>query len=152
MGESPKVNPENLLEIVKGAYQGKVVLPEFQRSFVWGREDIEEFLASILQGYFVGTFLMLDTSPDSPLFPFRPVEGLAQVNGQANPKEHSTVRLVLDGQQRITSVFYALYAPAIPLRNSKHPYKFYLSKLALIRRRHKYARGPLEEGCWFPLS
>ncbi|BDG19062.1 hypothetical protein TthSNM11_12650 [Thermus thermophilus] len=26
------------------------------------------------------------------------------------------------------------------------------SKLALIRRRHKYARGPLEEGCWFPLS
>lgn len=126
MGESPKVNPENLLEIVKGAYQGKVVLPEFQRSFVWGREDIEEFLASILQGYFVGTFLMLDTSPDSPLFPFRPVEGLAQVNGQANPKEHSTVRLVLDGQQRITSVFYALYAPAIPLRNSKHPYKFYL--------------------------
>ncbi|KHG65684.1 hypothetical protein QT17_05265 [Thermus sp. 2.9] len=126
MGESPKVNPENLLEIVKGAYQGKVVLPEFQRSFVWEREDIEEFLASILQGYFVGTFLMLDTSPDSPLFPFRPVEGLAQVNGQANPKEHSTVRLVLDGQQRITSVFYALYAPAIPLRNSKHPYKFYL--------------------------
>ncbi|BDG24943.1 hypothetical protein TthSNM33_21370 (plasmid) [Thermus thermophilus] len=27
-----------------------------------------------------------------------------------------------------------------------------VSKLALIRRRHKYARGPLEEGCWFPLS
>lgn len=126
MTESPKANPENLLEIVKGAYQGKVVVPEFQRSFVWGREDIEEFLASILQGYFVGTFLMLDTSPDSPMFPFRSVEGLDKVNGQANPAQHSTVRLVLDGQQRITSVFYALYAPEIPLRYSKHPYKFYL--------------------------
>lgn len=124
--ENPKANPENLLEIVKDAYQGKVVVPEFQRSFVWGREDIEEFLASVLQGYFVGTFLMLDTSPDHPLFPFRPVEGLDYVNGQANPKQHSTVRLVLDGQQRITSIFYALYAPDISLRNSKHPYKFYL--------------------------
>lgn len=126
MTESAKANPENLLEIVKSAYQAKVVVPEFQRSFVWGREEIEEFLASILQGYFVGTFLMLDTSPDRPMFLFRPVEGLDTLNGQANPKQYATVRLVLDGQQRITSVFYALYAPNIPLKWSKHPYKFYL--------------------------
>lgn len=124
--ESPKANPENLLEIIRGAFNAKVVVPEFQRSFVWGREDIEQFLASILQGYFVGTFLMLDTPTDSPMFPPRLVEGLEQINGQANPKQHATVRLVLDGQQRVTSVFYALYAPEIPLRNSKHPYKFYL--------------------------
>lgn len=122
----PKANPENLLEIVKDAYRAKVVVPEFQRSFVWSRENIEEFLASILQGYFVGTFLMLDTTPEHPMFPFRMVEGLETVNGQVNPGQHSTVRLVLDGQQRITSVFYALYAPDIPLRYSKHPYRFYL--------------------------
>lgn len=126
MTESPKANPETLLEIVKGVYQAKVVVPEFQRSFVWGRENIEEFLASILQGYFVGTFLMLDTHPENPIFPFRKIEGLEQINGRADPAQHSTVRLVLDGQQRITSVFYALYAPEIPLRYSKHPYKFYL--------------------------
>ncbi|GBD08525.1 hypothetical protein HRbin22_00765 [Candidatus Thermoflexus japonica] len=114
------------MEIVEGAYHGKVVVPEFQRSFVWGREDIEEFLASVLQGYFVGTFLMLDTSPDSPLFPFRLVEGVEEANNHANPQKYSTVRLVLDGQQRITSVFYVLYAPKIPLRNTKHPYRFYL--------------------------
>ncbi|MBC7098254.1 DUF262 domain-containing protein [Candidatus Bipolaricaulota bacterium] len=126
MTESPKANPENLLEIVKGAYQAKVVVPEFQRSFVWGGEDIEEFLASIFQGFFVGTFLMLDTSPDNPMFPYRKVEGVEEVNHQANPAQHATVRLILDGQQRITSVFYALYAPDIPLRHSRHPYKFYL--------------------------
>ncbi len=124
--DSPKAHPENLLEIVKDAYRAKVVVPEFQRFFVWGRENIEEFLASIIQGYFVGTFLMLDTDPERPMFPFRTVEGLEMVNGQASPRQHSTVRLVLDGQQRITSVFYALYAPDIPLRYSKHPYRFYL--------------------------
>ncbi len=89
---------ENFLEIVRGAYQGEVVLPEFHHPFVWGRKDIEELLASVLQECFVGTFLMVDTSPGKPLFLFRLVEGLAQVNGQANPKQHSTVRLVLDGR------------------------------------------------------
>lgn len=124
--ETPKANPENLLGLIQDAYNGKIVLPEFQRSFVWGRESIEEFLASILHGYFVGTFLMLDTPATSPMFPFRPVEGLEYVNKQATLANHPTVRLVLDGQQRISSVFYALYAPDIPLHNAKHPYKFYL--------------------------
>ena len=124
--ETPKANPENLLAIINDAFQGKVVVPEFQRSFVWARQDIEELLASILQGYFVGTFLLLDTSADQPMFPFRPVEGLDQVNSQAAPHLHTTVRLVLDGQQRVTSLFYALYEPEIPLRWTQYPYKFYL--------------------------
>jgi len=124
--EAPKANPENLLDIVRDAYRAKVVVPEFQRAFVWSREDIEEFMASVLQGYFVGTFLLLDTPTHSPMFPFRTVEGLEQVNRLARPEQHATVRLVLDGQQRITSVFYVLYAPDIPLRYARYPYTFFL--------------------------
>jgi len=124
--ETPKANPDRLLAICEGAYEGKVVVPEFQRSFIWARNDIEELLVSILQGYFIGTFLMLDTPTDQPMFPFRPVEGLDQVNSTADPRRHSTVRLVLDGQQRITSIFYVLYEPDIPLRWTVHPYRFFL--------------------------
>jgi uncharacterized protein with ParB-like and HNH nuclease domain len=58
---------------LEDAFDGKVVIPEFQRSFVWAREDIEELLLSILQGYFLGTFLMLDTPTDRPMLPFRSV-------------------------------------------------------------------------------
>ncbi|MDR7573963.1 MAG: DUF262 domain-containing protein, partial [Armatimonadota bacterium] len=123
--DPPKANPESLLGIMRDAYEGKVVIPEFQRSFVWAREDIEELLVSVLQGYFVGTFLMLDTPTDRRMFPFRPVEGLQEVNGSARPHNHPTVRLVLDGQQRITSLFYVLYEPRIPLRNAKNPYRFF---------------------------
>ncbi len=123
--ETPKANPENLLSIIGEAHSGKVVIPEFQRSFVWGREDIEELLVSILQGYFIGTFLMLDTSPDKPMFPFRTVEGLEYVNSGAAPRHHSTVRLALDGQQRISSLFYVLYEPPIPLKYARNPYKFF---------------------------
>lgn len=123
--DTPKANPENLIQIMRAAYDGKVVIPEFQRSFVWTREDIEELLVSILQGYFVGTFLMLDTPTEQPMFPFRLVEGVQQVNPSARAHNHATVRLVLDGQQRVTSLFYVLYEPPLPLRNTKNPYKFY---------------------------
>lgn len=130
--ESPKANPEKLLSIIQQAYEGKVVLPEFQRSFVWGREDIEQLLVSILQGYFIGTFLFLDSPPAQPMFHFRTIEGLDKVNPSAQPSSHTLVRLVLDGQQRITSVFYALYEPEIPLRNSRKPHRFYLRLDALM--------------------
>jgi hypothetical protein len=126
-GNSFTAVSENFLKIIGEVHSAKIVIPVgFQRSFVWSRDDIEELLTSILYGYFIGTFLILETPANKPMFPFEPVEGLKKVNNQANPKNHTTVRLVLDGQQRITSLFYALYEPDIPLRGSKNPYRFYL--------------------------
>lgn len=124
--EAPKANPESLLKIVMDAYEGRVVLPEFQRPFVWPRDSIEELLTSILQGYFVGTFLLLDTPADHAMFPFRLVEGLEETNPKADPQRHMTVRLVLDGQQRITSVFYVLFNPHVPLKSARYPHRFFL--------------------------
>jgi len=129
--ETPKANPENLVNLIEQAYHGKLVLPEFQRAFVWTRENIEELLVSILQGYFIGTFLILDTPPERALFPFRLVEGRDKLHPPAGADKHGTVRIVLDGQQRITSLFYVLHEPPIPLRNSRNPYQFFL-RLDLI--------------------
>ncbi|HIK28583.1 MAG: DUF262 domain-containing protein [Oscillatoriaceae bacterium SKW80] len=127
MPEAPKANPVNLMALIRDVYNAKVVVPEFQRSFVWTRQDIEDFLTSLLYGYFTGTFLMLETSATEPMFPFRSVEGVERVNPQVNWKDHGTVQLVLDGQQRITSLFYALYEPDITLSKGKKPYRFYLN-------------------------
>jgi hypothetical protein len=123
---APKANPETLLALIRSVYDGLVVVPRFQRPFVWKREDIEEVLASVLQGYFIGTFLMLDTPAKKPMFPYTTVEGVKQIEGTTRPSHNATVRLVLDGQQRITSLFYALYGPDIPLKGSKYPHKFFL--------------------------
>lgn len=119
--ESPKANPDNLLRIIENARRAKVVIPDFQRSFVWERDGIQDLLTSILRGYFMGMFLMLDTPSENAMFPFRPVEGV-----KIQSHRQATVRLVLDGQQRITSLFYALYEPDIPLQRAKYPHRFYL--------------------------
>ncbi len=130
--EAPKANPERLFDLIREAFIGKLVVPEFQRSFVWQRQDIEELLSSILQGYFIGTFLVLDTQTQQPMFPFRLMEGHDKIPF-AVPQSHTTVRLLLDGQQRISSLFYVLYEPDIPLQWSNHPHKFFLNLKEAIK-------------------
>jgi len=50
---------KSLMGLVRRASNGAIVLPEFQRNFVWSRDDITDLLISILRGYFIGTFLSL---------------------------------------------------------------------------------------------
>lgn len=123
--QAPGANPEKLMSLVNAAFDGKVVVPEFQRDFVWPRESIEELLTSLLSRYFVGTLLTLDTPAHAPLFPYRAVEGVRELRG-LTPAPTGTVRLILDGQQRLTSLVYAIHEPPIGLRWTSHPYKFFV--------------------------
>jgi len=123
--QAPGANPENLMSLVAAAFDGKVVVPEFQREFVWPRESVEELLTSLLNRYFVGTLLTLDTPAHDPLFPFRVLEGVGEIRGPMAPPA-GTVRLILDGQQRLTSLFYAINEPPIGLRGTTHPYRFFV--------------------------
>ena len=43
-----------LLELVRKAYHGEVMLPDFQRNFVWARNNIEELICSLLERMFIG--------------------------------------------------------------------------------------------------
>jgi hypothetical protein len=114
---------ENLLELVKKAYNGEVMLPDFQRNFVWARNDIEELICSLLERMFIGTFLIQHVNPVGVPFKVIPIEGADKVNGNFNPKPKI---IILDGQQRLTSLFYALYSPDIPLRYTTNPYAFFI--------------------------
>ncbi|MBI4298010.1 MAG: DUF262 domain-containing protein [Chloroflexi bacterium] len=132
MADWPKVNPEKLLTLVSDAYDGRLVLPEFQRSFVWSRQQVEDLLESVLQGYFIGNFLALEAYGSSRPFPPKLVEGVQELHLSVDVKTVSVKRYVLDGQQRITAIFYALYAPPIPLKGSKNPYKFFVNVEKLL--------------------
>lgn len=111
-------------ELLKEVYNGSVVLPEFQRSFIWEPEDIRELLVSILGNYVIGSILCLELYKDESPFALRLIEGVEKVNN--NVQMQSIVKILLDGQQRVTSLFYALYKPDISLKNKKNAYQFYL--------------------------
>jgi hypothetical protein len=93
------IEKEFLHSLLDEAAQGKAQLPEFQRGWVWPLENIRSLLASISLGYPVGTVMMLRTGGEVR-FKQRPIEGVT-ANGNAE-------RLILDGQQRLTSLFQAL--------------------------------------------
>jgi len=81
---------------------GDLQLPEFQRGWVWPQSNISSLVASISLGYPTGTLMLLQTG-GATNFKAR------LVNGTDTRKSSVTAqRLILDGQQRITSLYQAL--------------------------------------------
>lgn len=114
-----KPDKESIIDLMGDARKGELVLPEFQRSFIWDRQAIEELLVSVLNNYFIGTLLLLGVSPTNSPFKARKIEGIE--DGNLYPK-----RMILDGQQRMTSMHYALFGPDLSLKNTSYPYRFFL--------------------------
>lgn len=110
-----------LVGLVEQAHEGKLCLPDFQRSFVWEREQVADLLRSLLRRYFVGTLLLLRCDPQNPPFAPLPLRGAAPVYKEPRP-----ALLALDGQQRLTSLLYALTAPALGLKNSVQQRHFFV--------------------------
>jgi hypothetical protein len=93
---------QNLIAILRDVETGKLQLPDFQRSYVWGDVDTRSLIASVAKGFPIGALLTMKTGSDVRFAP-RPIEG-APDTGQ-EPAE-----LLLDGQQRVTSLYQALYS------------------------------------------
>ena len=114
---------KSLLDLAKKSYRGEVMLPDFQRNFVWTRQDVEELLKSLLENMFIGTFLVHNVEPSNPPFKTIAIEGATKVN--IDFRANSSL-LILDGQQRLSSYFYALYCPDSTLKNVSNPYRFFI--------------------------
>jgi hypothetical protein len=83
--------------------EGKLQLPDFQRGWVWDQDRIVDLLASISEGFPVGALMTLDSSGDVS-FAARPVEGAA------TPSAPKIEAYLLDGQQRMTSLYQSTFS------------------------------------------
>lgn len=88
-------------ELIGSIRKGDLILPEFQRGYVWNRDQVREYLSSLYRGYPSGSFLIWRT----------PTPGL--IRGAVQTSEGSVFQLILDGQQRLTTA-YALFEGAPP--------------------------------------
>lgn len=92
-------------DLVTDIHEGKLQLPDFQRGWVWDDNRIKALLASITNLYPVGAAMFLNYGNDSIHFKYRTIEGCPISSSDAKP-----TWLILDGQQRLTSIYSSLYS------------------------------------------
>ena len=97
---APKSLDTDLSELMREVGNGKAQLPEFQRNWTWDDNHIIGILASLSQGYPMGAIMRLTYGNENVKFKYRTIEGV--IAPGVTPEY-----LILDGQQRLTSMFRA---------------------------------------------
>src|SRR4051812_9104596 len=95
----------------------QLFVPAFQREYVWKRDDAKYLINSLIKGYPTGTMLTWETSSPPEL------KGKWKYNSS-----QGAVKLILDGQQRITTL-YILIRDKIPPYYTKDDIKTDITNL-----------------------
>ena len=98
-GSTFQTNPYDLSKLLEDCHRGAIQLPDFQRSWVWDEDRIKSLIASVSRAFPVGALMTLDTGGPVNFKP-RPIEG-----APPEAKDMSPNSLLLDGQQRMTSLY-----------------------------------------------
>lgn len=96
-------------------HTGKIQLPDFQRGWIWDDSRIKGILASVAKSFPIGAVMLLETGNENVRFRTKPVEGV-KLDGDIKPD-----LLILDGQQRITSLYQTIISnEVVTTRNEKN--------------------------------
>ena len=114
IGNTFRTAEPGLAELLNQIHHGDLQLPDFQRGWVWDDDHIRSLIASVSLSYPIGSVMLLETGGDGARFKPRAVQGAPVENG----KMPGT--LILDGQQRLTSLYLALRSgQAVPTKTEK---------------------------------
>jgi len=103
--EQPKPDSKKYSDLISEIQKGIIKIPKFQRDFVWSIDKTAKLLDSILKGYPIGTFILWQTDER-----INDIKNIGNLEIPQTP-DGTKVQYVLDGQQRITSL-YAAYLGA----------------------------------------
>jgi hypothetical protein len=98
----PEPHSMSISALASEIEKGIIKIPQFQRDFVWTKQKSAELLDSIIKGYPIGTFIFWKTKEE-----LRSIRNLGGLELPKTPKGDFIV-YVLDGQQRLTSIFAAV--------------------------------------------
>ncbi|MFQ6170953.1 DUF262 domain-containing protein [Oryzobacter sp. R7] len=97
------IDDPDLVDLLDGIDAGRVALPNFQRDFDWSDSDVRALLATVLNGWPMGSLLLIEGNAETrDFYDPRPFEFAPPLAGIPDT-------IVLDGQQRLTSLYAALY-------------------------------------------
>lgn len=106
--------PLTIAEVMRDITANKYVLPSIQREYVWDTEQIETLFDSLMRDYPIGAFLFWEVEKkkllDYDFYEFMKYyhEKTATHNNKIDLKGIDGVTAVLDGQQRLTSIYIGL--------------------------------------------
>lgn len=130
--------PITISEVINDIHSKKYLLPSIQREFVWSPEQITMLFDSLMRDYPINSFLFWKV-PKEKASEFKFYEFLReyhQKDNRHNPKANingsDDVMAVLDGQQRLTSLYIALkgsYANKIAYKKWDNPLAYPKKKL-----------------------
>ena len=110
----PQPTQANYSNLINDISRGQIKIPQFQRDFVWSLQKSAALMDSVIKGYPIGTFIFWATK-----------DRLRSVRDLGNqelppPKDGEAVSFVLDGQQRLTSLFATLNGLKIERDSGQH--------------------------------
>lgn len=119
MKDSQKPDHVSLGNIVGRLREGRYVIPDFQREFEWQPSDINELMRSIFRDYYIGSLLLWKGKDEN-------FEALSceAIYGFEGSQDRSNI--VLDGQQRLTAMYYAFVAPDKPLPKRSNRFLYFI--------------------------
>ena len=113
MNKQPKPDSKKYTDLISEIQKGQIKIPKFQRDFVWSIDKTAKLLDSILKGYPIGTFILWETNER--------LNDIKSIGNLVLPPvpDDIKVQYVLDGQQRITSLYAAFLGASIQKEGEK---------------------------------
>ena len=119
MKDAQKPDHVSLTTLIGRLREGRYEIPDFQREFEWEPWDIRELMRSIFLDYYIGSLLLWKGAPDS--FGNLACEPLYGFKGARDPSH-----IVLDGQQRLTAMYYAFFAPDVSAPKRRNRFLYFI--------------------------
>lgn len=120
MKNAQKPDHISLTTLVNRLREGRFVIPDFQRDFEWQPWDINALMSSIFRDYYIGSLLLWKGKTEN--FDALACEPVYAFSGQKGNPEY----IVLDGQQRLTAMYYAFVAPPAPAPRRANRYRYFV--------------------------
>jgi len=146
--QQPKAGHVNYGNLINDIEKGTVKIPQFQREFVWNKSQSAGLVDSILKGYPIGTFILWKTRER-----LRSVRNIGRISLPEIP-EGDFVNYVLDGQQRMTSLYASLKGEKILREDGKEEdfSEIYIDLTALEDEQIVVTSKEKEDGVYLKLT
>lgn len=127
-------------ELIDDIKKGILILPEFQRGYTWNRQQVRSYLASLYREYPTGSFLIWKTPEPQ------------KIRGTFAEGDIKFFQLILDGQQRLTSIYTLMEGTAPPFYEGEELYfnlHFNVLTEEFVYYKPSQMKGKVE---WLPIT